>query len=89
MMNYFYTNQSIGFPGFMYAFLPFMVVLGLWTVFWKGLALWHAGRRGDALWFIVMLFVNLLGIVEIIYLFGVAKLKAGELFSQGHHHNHG
>lgn len=86
-MNYFYANNGFGFPGFMYALLPFMGVFLLWSLFWKGLALWHAGRRGDAWWFIIMLVVNLFGIIEIIYLFGVAKLKASELFSRGHHHN--
>jgi methionyl-tRNA synthetase len=87
MMNYFYANQGVGVPGFMYALLPFMLVVGLWTVFWKGLALWHAGRRGDVAWFLAILVINLLGILEIVYLFGIAKLKFSELFSRKVHHN--
>ncbi|MEK7109157.1 MAG: DUF5652 family protein [Patescibacteria group bacterium] len=72
---------------------PFIVLAILWSVFWKGLALWHAARRGQYWWFLIILFVNTLGILELIYLFVVAKLKVGDLFSthsghpeHSHHH---
>jgi len=68
---------------------PFLVIILIWSIFWKGLALWHSGRRGQPIWFVIMLLVNTVGILEIIYLFGVAKLKFDELFSykeHGHHH---
>lgn len=61
---------------------PFIVIAILWSVFWKGVALWHAARRGQYWWFVVMLVVNTLGILEIIYLFAVAKLKFNELLSE-------
>jgi hypothetical protein len=50
-------------------------VLLVWTIVWKGLAMWRAARRGDKVWYIVFLVVNLLGIPEIIYLV-VTKNKA-------------
>lgn len=58
------------------------LVLALWSVLWKGLALWHAGRRGQEKWFIVLLIINTAGILELIYLFGVLKLKFADLFSK-------
>ncbi len=61
---------------------PFLPFLLLWEGFWKGLALWHAGRRGQTWWFVILLVVNTIGILEIIYLFAVAKLKWSELFSK-------
>jgi len=68
--------------------LSALVLLAVvWTLFWKGLALWHAGRRGDAWWFVILLVVNTLGILEIIYLFAVAELKFHELFSKHEHHH--
>jgi len=74
----------------LFAFMgPLIVVVVLWSVFWKGLALWHSARRGQPWWFVIMLVVNTAGILEIIYLFGVAKLKWAELFAykeHGHHH---
>jgi hypothetical protein len=54
----------------------------LWSIFWKGLALWHSGRRGQSWWFIVLLVVNTMGILEIIYLFAVIKLKFSQLFKK-------
>ena len=64
------------------AIAPFAPYLLLWSIFWKGLALWHSGRRGQAWWFFILLVVNTVGILEIIYLFAVVKLKWSELFSK-------
>jgi hypothetical protein len=61
------------------AMLVLMIAI-LWSLLWKGIALWQAARRRESLWFIVMLLVNTLGILEIIYIFGVAKIKAEKLF---------
>ncbi len=47
----------------------------LWSVVWKGLALWFAARNGHRWWFCIILVVNTLGILEIIYIFGVAHKK--------------
>ncbi len=63
------------------AILPILPLIFLWSVLWKGLALWHSSRRGQAWWFVIFLVVNTLGILEIIYLFAVAKLKFEQLFS--------
>lgn len=60
--------------------LPLFLLIVLWSLFWKGLALWHSGRRGQSRWFIIMLVINTAGILEIVYLFAVAGLKWRELF---------
>jgi hypothetical protein len=65
-----------------HALAPILPLLLLWEGFWKGLALWHSGRRGQSWWFVILLVVNTVGILEIIYLFGIAKLKWSELFSK-------
>lgn len=57
------------------------VILLVWSIFWKGLALWHSARRGQYIWFLVLLIVNTIGILEIIYLFAIAKIKLNDLFS--------
>ena len=71
-----------GIAAVLHVFGPIILVLVLWTLFWKGLALWHSGQRGQTWWFVIMLIVNTVGILEIIYLFGVIKLKWSELFSK-------
>jgi Family of unknown function (DUF5652) len=63
--------------------LPMIIIIVLWTVLWKGLALWHSARRGAAAWFIALLIINTVGILELIYLFGVLKLSREDLFSMG------
>ena len=60
--------------------LMIIVIAAIWSIFWKGTALWHAARKGHSLWFIVLLFVNTLGVLEIIYLLGVEKVKTEKLF---------
>ncbi len=50
-------------------------LLMAWSLVWKGMALWKAARLNQNIWFIVMLVVNTLGILEIIYIFCVARKK--------------
>jgi methionyl-tRNA synthetase len=45
----------------------------IWTLVWKGLALWRAALLRHKKWFIAMLVLNTLGILEIVYLFVVAR----------------
>jgi hypothetical protein len=51
------------------------LLLIAWTLAWKGIALWKASRLGQKTWFIVMLVVNTVGILDIIYIFAVARRK--------------
>ncbi|MCR4324947.1 MAG: DUF5652 family protein [Candidatus Curtissbacteria bacterium] len=51
------------------------LLITLWSMFWKGVALWHAANLGQKYWFIAMLILNTLGILEIIFLFKFAKRK--------------
>ncbi len=83
-MNGFYPNYGMGFGASPWATLfgPIMILLVLWSIFWKGLALWHAVRRGQPWWFVILLVVNTFGILEIIYLTLVAKIKFSEFFSK-------
>jgi len=51
-----------------------LILLGaLWTIPWKGVALWKAARRGEKVWFVVLLLVNTLAILEILYIFFFSK----------------
>jgi methionyl-tRNA synthetase len=52
-----------------------LFVLFLWSLLWKGLALWKAAKNEQRNWFVVMLIVNTVGILEIAYLFFFAKKK--------------
>lgn len=45
-----------------------MVVVLIWSIFWKGLALWRAARAKQKYWFITILLVNSIGLLEIVFL---------------------
>ncbi|MBN1375362.1 MAG: hypothetical protein JXA01_04330 [Dehalococcoidia bacterium] len=51
------------------------LALMLWTIPWKGVALWRSARNSHKAWFIVLLILNTLAILEIIYIFGFSKNK--------------
>lgn len=40
-----------------------------WTIVWKGYALWIAAREKSKWWFVSMLLLNTVGILEILYIF--------------------
>lgn len=48
-------------------------VLLVWTLIWKGFALWRAANKQQKYWFIAMLVLNTAGILEIVYLFVFSK----------------
>ncbi len=50
-------------------------VLAIWVLFWKGCALWTASKNNQKWWFLALLVLNTLGILEIIYIFFVSKKK--------------
>lgn len=51
------------------------VLLIIWSLIWKGLALYRAAQNSDKVWYVVMLILNTAGILEIIYYFGFGKNK--------------
>ncbi len=40
---------------------------------WKGLALWKAGRLSHKWWFVIILVTNTLGILEMVYIYFIAR----------------
>ena len=46
----------------------------LWVLVWKGIALWKAARHNQKWWFIALLVINTLGLLEILYIFIFSKL---------------
>lgn len=56
-------------------FVVAIMALAIWSLVWKGLALWSAARNSDKVWFIVLLLVNTIGILEILYLYVFKKNK--------------
>ena len=48
---------------------PFILIAFIaWTFTWKGISLWMSARRGQRNWFIALLLLNTLGVLEIGYI---------------------
>jgi len=54
-----------------------IVILVVWTIIWKGIALWKSARNRSVIWFVVLLVINTAGILEILYIFLFSKIKLG------------
>ncbi len=50
-----------------------IVILSIWSMIWKGIGMWKAGRQNQMAWFVFMLILNTAGILPIIYLVGFQK----------------
>ncbi len=63
MEQYFIQNSWL--------FVPLLI----WTIPWKAVALWKAARNDSKPWFIALLLINTVGLLEIIYIFYFSHKK--------------
>ena len=54
------------------------LILVVWALYWKGRALWRAAQRGQKEWFVALLIINTMGILEILYLYVFSPEKKVE-----------
>ncbi|MCK5285641.1 MAG: hypothetical protein KAJ58_00210 [Candidatus Pacebacteria bacterium] len=52
-----------------------LLLIMLWVLPWKGYAMWLAVKNNQRNWFIALLILNTLAILDIIYIFFVNKKK--------------
>lgn len=55
------------------------LLIAIWSLFWKGCALWIAAKNNQKGWFLALLVLNTVGILEIVYIFYVAKKKWADI----------
>jgi hypothetical protein len=53
-----------------------LTLVAIWTLPWKGVALWKAARLKDKLWFVLILILSTLAVLEILYIFLISKRKS-------------
>ena len=51
----------------------------IWVLPWKGYALWTASKNGSKKWFIALLILNTFAILDIFFIFFVAKKTPKEI----------
>ncbi|MFA5841872.1 MAG: DUF5652 family protein [Candidatus Paceibacterota bacterium] len=52
-----------------------ILIILIWSVYWKGRALWTSARGTHTIWFVAFLLVNTLGVLEILYIYVLNKDK--------------
>ena len=50
-----------------------LLILAVWTIPWKVYAVWLAVKNNHKKWFVVLIILNTVGILEIFYIFKIAK----------------
>lgn len=50
-----------------------LLILALWTIPWKVYAVWLAVKHNHKKWFVALLILNTVGILEIFYIFKIAN----------------
>lgn len=56
-------------------FVPVALIVLAWTLAWKGFALWRAAKDDSTLWFVLILILNTLGVLEIVYIFAISPMN--------------
>jgi ABC-type transport system involved in cytochrome bd biosynthesis fused ATPase/permease subunit len=67
-MSPFYSNN-----------LGLVLLITLWTIPWKIYAVWLAAKKNDKRWFVALLLLNTVGILEIFYIFKIVGKKWTEV----------
>lgn len=50
-----------------------LIVIIFWSAVWKAIALWKSARNNHLIWFIILLLVNTVGILEVLYIYIFSK----------------
>lgn len=72
-MDYQQFVNVMGYSSMPAGLFTAVMLMVVWSAIWKGIALWKAARNGSKPWFIALLIVNTVGILEIIYIFFFSK----------------
>ena len=51
-----------------------LIIILIWSLIWKLLALWKSARNNHVVWFIILAVINTIGILEILYIYVFANL---------------
>lgn len=70
-LNMDWNMPFLGVVLFPHRFVIFLLVI--WSLYWKGRALWLSARKGEKLWFVALLLLNTVGILEILYIYYFSK----------------
>lgn len=53
--------------------IPIIIIIGIFELILKGLALYRSARRGEKGWYIAILILNTIGLLPLFYLLFIGK----------------
>ncbi len=56
-----------------------IAILVVWTIIWKIYSLWLAAKHNHKRWFVAIMILNTIGILEIFYIIKIAKKNWAEV----------
>lgn len=80
MFNNLFAGQRLETMGSLFGL--FILALVVWSLYWKGRGLWNAARSEQKGWFVALLLINTVGILEILYLYVFSKKAKMETIKQ-------
>lgn len=72
--NLIYQQIADYFGVSMGVLLVVIAIISVWSLVWKGFALWKSARRNSPIWFVALLIVNTVGILEILYIYVFSEM---------------
>jgi hypothetical protein len=79
MINSAELMAQLNFPPWV---ILIIIAISVWAIIWKGFALWKAARKNSPIWFVALLVINTVGILEILYIFIFSKMGKREARSR-------
>jgi hypothetical protein len=76
------TDPTITVQSLLDTYPLFGTLMLVWIITWKGFALWKAAELRQKGWFIAILLIQTLGLLEIVYIFFIAKRYKVEVVEQ-------
>jgi hypothetical protein len=68
-------NLGISLPVLIFLIVVLGIII-IWEGIWKLIGMWKAARRGSVIWFIVLAFINSVGILPILYIYIFSERKS-------------
>ena len=50
-------------------FYALIILIVIWDLYWKIQSIWHAAKKNEKQWFIVLIIFNTVGLLPIYYLY--------------------
>jgi H+/Cl- antiporter ClcA len=72
--NWSHPDFPLAVLGFAIGGIALLIILA-WCIYWKGRGLWRAAKNDSKTWFVALLFIITLGILEILYIYVFSKKK--------------